>query len=150
MLAIVKKSETKKATKPVKARRGAKKDMPSKPKKKKAVAVTKLKTSPIKIVKPYTKSQLLSILAESTNLKKADMANVLEQLNIIIEAHLKKSGPGKFVLPGMLKMGVKEVAAKKARKGINPLTGQMTTFKAKPASRKVKITSLKALKEMVL
>ncbi|NOY61625.1 MAG: integration host factor, partial [Gammaproteobacteria bacterium] len=39
--------------------------------------------------------------------------------------------------------------AKKARKGINPFTGEMITFKAKPATTVVKIRPLKALKDMV-
>lgn len=53
-----------------------------------------------------------------------------------------------FILPGLLKLVVKQVPAKKARAGINPFTGEQTTFKAKPASRKVKIKALKSLKEM--
>ena len=69
---------------------------------------------------------------------------------MIVGAHLKKGGPGKFILPGMLKMTVKSVPAKGARKGINPFTKEPTIFKAKPARAKVKITSLKMLKEMAL
>ena len=38
--------------------------------------------------------------------------------------------------------------AKKARKGINPFTGEETVFKAKPASIAVKVRPLKKLKEM--
>jgi nucleoid DNA-binding protein len=47
-------------------------------------------------------------------------------------------------------MTVKNAPARKARKGINPFTGEPTIFKAKPASRKVKVTALKALKEMAV
>jgi nucleoid DNA-binding protein len=36
-----------------------------------------------------------------------------------------------------------------ARRGINPFTGEETTFKAKPAHNVVKIRALKGLKEMV-
>ena len=39
--------------------------------------------------------------------------------------------------------------ATKARKGINPFTGEETTFKAKPARNVVKVRPLKGLKEMV-
>jgi hypothetical protein len=39
--------------------------------------------------------------------------------------------------------------ATKARKGINPFTGQETLFKAKPARNVVKIRPLKNLKDMV-
>ena len=38
--------------------------------------------------------------------------------------------------------------ATKARKGINPFTGQETTFAAKPARTVVKIRPLKKLKDM--
>ena len=38
-------------------------------------------------------------------------------------------------------------AAKKARKGINPFTGQPTIFKAKPATVKVKVRPMKKLKD---
>ena len=60
---------------------------------------------------------------------------------------MQKGAVEKFVLPGLLKMTVKKVAAKKARKGISPFTGEEIMFKAKPASRKVKILPLKNLKE---
>jgi nucleoid DNA-binding protein len=36
-----------------------------------------------------------------------------------------------------------------ARKGINPFTGQETTFKAKPARTVIKVRALKKLKDMV-
>ena len=45
----------------------------------------------------------------------------------------------------------KQVAAvlERARKGINPFTGEETMFKAKPALNVVKILPLKGLKDMV-
>jgi nucleoid DNA-binding protein len=39
--------------------------------------------------------------------------------------------------------------ARKARKGINPFTGEETTFAAKPAHTVVKVQPLKGLKDMV-
>ena len=98
----------------------------------------------------YTKGTLLTTLAERTGLARKDVGSVFNELTVIVEGHLKRGGPGKFTLPGMLKMTVKNVPAKKARKGINPFTGEPTTFKAKPASRKVRVTALKALKEMAV
>lgn len=137
----VKKSTAKKST----AKRTTKKAKPAKSTKQ------AVNTGPIgKISSVYTKSALLSTLAERTGLGKKDVSNVLEQLTTVVEAHIKRGGPGKFTLPGMLKMTVKAVPAKKARKGINPFTGEPTTFKAKPASRKIKVTALKALKDMAV
>jgi hypothetical protein len=66
----------------------------------------------------------------------------------VIEGHLKKNGAGIFTLPGLLKMKVVRKPATKARKGINPFTGEETVFKAKPARNVVKIQPLKAVKEM--
>ena len=59
----------------------------------------------------------------------------------------KKTKPGSVPLGylGRLKMSYK--AATKARKGINPFTGEPTTFKAKPATLQPRFTAGKALKE---
>jgi len=108
------------------------------------------KLPPLKISKVYTKNVLLSALADRTILSKKDVAKVLEQLNVIIGQHLKKDGPGKFMLFALVKISVKDVAAKKARKGLHPLTREQITFKAKPSSRRVKATALKLLKTMVI
>lgn len=144
----------------VKRKAAVKKPAVKKAKKtKKAVAKVKVKekakvavvAGPLgKVSKVYTKGTLLTTLSERTGLARKDVGNVLSELTLIVEGHLKRTGPGKFTLPGMLKMTVKNVAAKKARKGVNPFTGEPTTFKAKPASRKVRITALKALKEMTV
>lgn len=102
-----------------------------------------------KISKPFTKSELLTNLAERTGLTKKDASSFLEEFENIMGAHLKSSGPGKFVLPGLLNVKVKKVPARPARKGVNPFTGEPTTFKAKPASKKVVIRPLSRAKEMV-
>ena len=49
----------------------------------------------------------------------------------------------------MLKIKTIKKPAQKARKGINPFTGEETMFKAKPARNVVKIRPLKNLKDMV-
>jgi len=48
-----------------------------------------------------------------------------------------------------LKMKVVKKAATKAREGVNPFTGEKMMFKAKPASKKVRVMPLKSLKGMV-
>jgi nucleoid DNA-binding protein len=48
-----------------------------------------------------------------------------------------------------MKIEVKKKPATKARKGINPFTGEATVFKAKPARKVVKIRPLKKMKDMV-
>jgi len=97
---------------------------------------------------PMTKAVMISEIAESTGLNKKQVNSVIDELSVIIERHIKKRAPGKFILPGLIKVQVKQKPATKARKGINPFTGQETVFKAKPARRVVKVTPLKKLKEM--
>ena len=48
-----------------------------------------------------------------------------------------------------LKMKRVKKPATKARKGINPFTGEEMMFKAKPARNVVKVQALKGLKAMV-
>jgi len=108
----------------------------------------KIAVKPIK--DPFTKSQLLSTLAENTELSKKEVTAVVDELSSLIEGHLKKNGAGVFTLPGLLKMTVVRKPATKARKGINPFTGEEAMFKAKPARNIVKIKPLKAVKEMAL
>jgi nucleoid DNA-binding protein len=119
---------------------------------KKAPKKAAKKTTPAKKVtavkEPMTKAIMISEMAETTGLNKKQVNSVIDELAAIIERHIKARGPGKFILPGLIKVQVKRKPATKARKGINPFTGEMTTFKAKPARRVVKVTPLKKLKEM--
>jgi nucleoid DNA-binding protein len=103
-----------------------------------------------KIDHAFNKSQLLSTLAERTNITKKQASLVMDEFCRIIGLHVKKGGPEKFVLPGAFKVVVRKIPAKKARNGVNPFTGEATVFKAKPASRKVKIIALKSLKDMAI
>ena len=66
-----------------------------------------------------------------------------------MQRHLTKRGPGEFTIPGLMKCVVKRKPATKARKGINPFTGEATTFKAKPARTVAKARILKKLKDML-
>lgn len=97
----------------------------------------------------FNKSQLLTEVAEATELSKKQVGSVVEELSTVMHRHLKKGGAGEFTLPGLIKCVVKRKPATKARKGINPFTGEMITFKAKPARNIVKVRALKKLKEMV-
>ena len=97
-----------------------------------------------------SKGNMIKTIMEMTDLAKKDVAGVLESLNTLIELHVKSRGPGKFVLPGVLKINVVKKPARAARKGINPFTGEEVMFKAKPAMRVVKIKALKKLKEQAV
>lgn len=99
-------------------------------------------------VKPATKSEILSNIAEATQLSRAQVASVLAALSGQIEAALGKEGPGVFALPGLLKIAVITKPATPERMGINPFTKQEQLFQAKPARKVIKVRPLKALKDM--
>jgi nucleoid DNA-binding protein len=101
------------------------------------------------VKKPMTKTEILKEVAVNTGLTKKQVSSVFDEFAIVIERHIKKRSPGKLIFPGLLKIEVKKKPATKARKGINPFTGEETVFKAKPARRAVKMTPLKKVKEMV-
>lgn len=103
---------------------------------------------PSTIKEKYTKTQICDAIAENTELSRRQVAAVLEELGNVIELHIKKRSVGEFVLPGLLKIATVKKPATKARKGINPFTGEETMFKAKPASTVVKVRPLKKLKDM--
>lgn len=108
---------------------------------------TKLETSAIKDT--FNKSQILTHLADKTELSKKQVSELFDALGNLMHRHLKKGAAGEFTIPGLMKCKVKRKPATKARKGINPFTGEPTTFKAKPARNVVKVRPLKKLKEMV-
>lgn len=100
-------------------------------------------------VKARTKSQILSDIADETGLTRKQVQGVFDSMSGLIKKDLGKRGPGVFSVPGLMKVKVVRKPATKARKGINPFTGEETTFKAKPARNVVKVLPLKALKDMV-
>ena len=97
--------------------------------------------------KPKTKSEILRMLCEKTDLPRRDVVAVCDNLSASMKKELR--GTGIFTVPGMIKVRVVKKAATKARKGINPFTGEEMMFKAKPARKVVKATPLKAVKDMV-
>lgn len=97
---------------------------------------------------PLTKSGFIKAIVDMTGLGKKEVTSVLDALGTVIELHIKSRGPQKFVLPGLLKIQVIKKAAKPAREGINPFTGEKMMFKAKPAHKVVKVKPLRKLKEM--
>jgi nucleoid DNA-binding protein len=113
-----------------------------KPAKKSAL---KSAAKPVKSV--LSKSALIHHLAGTTGAAAKDVRAVIGALEETIRVSISKKGPRTFVLPGILKITAVAVPAKKARKGINPFTGEETIFKAKPATVKVKVRPMKKLKD---
>ena len=104
------------------------------------------------LTEAMSKTQLLAELAENTELTKAQVASVLEELGTIVERHITKRAVGTFTLPGLLKIQAVTKPARKAQKGVpNPFRpGETMDVAAKPASVKVKVIALKKLKDMVV
>lgn len=101
------------------------------------------------MAKSMTKTEILAAIAQDCDLSKKQVAAVLESLAGCIKKNL--SGAGSFVLPGLLKIEKKDVPARPARFGVpNPFKpGELMDVAAKPATTKVKLRALKALKDMV-
>jgi len=99
--------------------------------------------------KAPTKSQVISNIAEKTELSRKQVSSVFEALSEEIRGSVGKKGPGLFVVPGLMKIKIKNKPATKAGMRKNPFTGMEQMFPAKPASRRVRVIPLKALKDMV-
>ena len=102
-----------------------------------------------KSARARTKSEVLGVIADETGLTRKEVGSVFEAMAGIIKKDIGRRGPGTFTVPGLMKIRVKRKPATKARKGVNPFTGEEMMFKAKPARNVVKVTALKALKDMV-
>lgn len=143
-----KKSKARKTT--AKKKSTAKKAPAKRTAKRKTTKKATTRKSTLKVGKtPFKKSDIYRHISETTELSRQQIVAVFESLHEIIERHLQKNGPGEFTLPGLLKIKVHRKPATKARKGINPFTGEEMTFKAKPARKVAKVRPLKKLKEMV-
>ncbi|MCZ6854836.1 MAG: HU family DNA-binding protein [Gammaproteobacteria bacterium] len=121
---------------------------------KKASAKSKAKQVPTKpktvaVKTKMTKTAILNELAEKTELSRKQVASVLDELETLIERHIKKRGAGEFTLPGLFKIRSVKRPATKKRLGRNPATGEEIMIGPKPASIRVRVTALKRLKEMV-
>ncbi len=141
-----KKAAAKKAA-PKKA--AAKKAAPKKAAAKKAApkkAAAKKAAGP---AKRLTKSQVITGLAEETELTKKQVQSVFEAMSGMISKQLGKRGPGEFVIPDLLKLKIRTSPARRAGKRKDPFTGEERMFPAKPAQRKVRALALKKLKDLV-
>jgi nucleoid DNA-binding protein len=97
-----------------------------------------------------TKSQIVAFIAEETTLQRKQVSSVFGALQELVKVQLGKKGPGEFaLLPGLVKAKVRVKPAVKAGKWINPFTKQEEMRKAKPARRTVRLTALKALKDVL-
>lgn len=115
------------------------------PAKKAAAKAAPAKASPVK--ETLTKSALVNRIAEENGLTRGVAQGVLATLENVITGSLHPRCVGEFTLPGLLKITLRKVPARKAGTMIrNPSTGEMVPGAAKPASVRVKVRALSKLK----
>jgi nucleoid DNA-binding protein len=120
------------------------------PAKKKTAAKAAPKAAPAAL-KPFkdtlTKSALLTHIAEQNNISRKQAGEILSTIENVILGSVHPKGVGEFTFPGLMKVTLRKVPARKAGTLIrNPSTGEMVPAAAKPASVRVKIRPLSKLK----
>lgn len=115
---------------------------------KKTTAAPKAQPAALRPVKEkLTKSALLGLIAERTELTRKQVDAVFSELEAIMLGSIHPKGIGEFMFPGLFKITLRKVAARKAGTLIrNPATGEMMPAAAKPASVRVKMRALAKLK----
>lgn len=114
-------------------------------------AVVPKAAGPMKPIKTtFNRTTLIAHLATEAGVEPKQAKAVIGALEATILASVNKKGLGEFTLPGLLKIAAVQVPAKKKRRGIDPFTKVEREFAAKPASVKLKVRSLKKLKDAAL
>ncbi|MBT3048090.1 MAG: DNA-binding protein [gamma proteobacterium symbiont of Ctena orbiculata] len=127
-------------------RKTAKKAAKKKATAKKVAAAPRLKA----IATKQTKTQIISAIAEDTDLSKKDVSAVFASLDSLISRHMARRGSGEITIPDTgIKVRRVVKPRTKARMGRNPATGEAIKIPAKPAKTVVKVTALKALKDKI-
>lgn len=110
---------------------------------------TKVNPATVKPVRQtMTKSALVTMLAEQSNISRKQANDVMNTLEGVMMGSVHRNGSGQFILPGIMKVTLRKVPARKAGTLIrNPATGEMMKAAAKPASVRVKIRPLSKLKK---
>jgi nucleoid DNA-binding protein len=149
-MATQKKAPAKKAP----AKKAAAKKAPAKKEAAKKAPAKKAAAAPVKkapgIKAKMTKTAILNEIATNTNLSRAQVTSVMDELESVIERHIRKRSVGEFTLPGLLKIKAAKRPASKKRMGRNPATGEEIVIPAKPATTRVRVSALKKLKDMIV
>lgn len=97
--------------------------------------------------KNLTRAQQIKVISDVTGQPKKIVQEIIETAHELINQGLSRDGQISFA--GLMKIVVVKKPATKARKGVNPFTGEEMMFKAKPARKVVKIRPLQKIKDMV-
>lgn len=103
------------------------------------------KTKPVK--EALTKAALVNLIAQDNDVTRDVAKGVLASIENAMMGSIHPRGVGEFTFPGLLKISLRKVPARKAGTLVrNPSTGEMVPGAAKPASVRVKIRPLSKLK----
>ena len=121
----------------------------------KASTAKKKSTAAAAVIRPVkqklTKSALVSLIAEQNDMSRAQVNGVLSSLEAVMCGCVHPNGFGEFMMPGLFKITLRKVPARKAGTLIrNPATGEMMKAAAKPASVRVKVRALAKLKSAAI
>jgi nucleoid DNA-binding protein len=110
--------------------------------------ISKTEAAPLRPVKEtFTKSALINLIAEQNDIPRKTALGVFATLESVLLGSVHPRGVGEFTLPGLLKVTLRKVPARRAGTLVrNPATGEMVKGAAKPASMRVKIRALSKLK----
>jgi len=110
--------------------------------------ISKTEAAPLRPVKEtFTKSALINLIAEQNDITRKTALGVFATLESVLLGSVHPRGVGEFTLPGLLKVTLRKVPARRAGTLVrNPATGEMVKGAAKPASMRVKIRALSKLK----
>jgi nucleoid DNA-binding protein len=100
-------------------------------------------------VRPLTSRALRKELAVASDLTQTQIAKFFDALTQLIQRELGKEGPGELTVAGLFKMRCFRKPPERARRGINPFTGQPVTIAGKPARVAVRFRPLKKLNDLV-
>lgn len=95
-----------------------------------------------------TKTQLIESISQNLGHTKSEVSKFIDCYAETIAAALKQEG--QVVVPGLVKLKLKDTPATPECERMNPFTKQMAKVAAKPASKKVKVSPVAALKKAVI
>ena len=113
----------------------------------KSKAVKREAASIRQVKETLTKAALINLIAEQNDIPRKTAVGVFATLESVLLGSVHPRGVGEFTLPGLLKVTLRKVPARRAGTLVrNPATGEMVKGAAKPASMRVKIRALSKLK----
>jgi nucleoid DNA-binding protein len=113
------------------------------------MAKKKSKTQSVQAIKKtLTKSELIGLIAEQNEIPRKVAVGVFNTIEGAMLGSIHPRGAGEFILPGLLKVYLRQVPARKAGTLVrNPGTGEMVKAAARPATVRVKVRALSKLKK---